>query len=78
MFHSEDYYGDLDLKTIRKSELLQGLQGAGQSRANAASSQSQQAAPKAAPKPRPAAPARPAPQSRPATQQPGQVFEDGE
>lgn len=30
---SEDYYGDLDLKTIRKSELLAGLQQDGQTRA---------------------------------------------
>jgi len=26
LFHSEDYYGDLDLKSIRKSELLAGIQ----------------------------------------------------
>lgn len=31
--HSEDYYGDLDLKSIRKSELLAGLQNTDQSRA---------------------------------------------
>lgn len=76
MPHSEDYYGDLDLKTIRKSELLQGLQGNGQSRANSPSQPAP--APKAASKPRPAAPARPAPQSRPATAQPGQGFDDSE
>lgn len=29
---SEDYYGDLDLKTIRKSELLAGLAATGESR----------------------------------------------
>lgn len=46
-FHSEDYYGDLDLKSIRKSELLAGLQQGGQSRP----------APKA-PKPRPVPAAR--------------------
>lgn len=35
-FHSnssEDYYGDLDLKSIRKSELLAGLQNNDQTRA---------------------------------------------
>lgn len=26
LLHSEDYYGDLDLKSIRKSELLAGIQ----------------------------------------------------
>jgi len=26
LLHSEDYYGDLDLKSIRKSELLTGIQ----------------------------------------------------
>lgn len=30
---SEDYYGDLDLKSIRKSELLAGLQNNDQTRA---------------------------------------------
>lgn len=29
LHYSEDYYGDLDLKSIRKSELLAGLQGEG-------------------------------------------------
>nr|CAD7432185.1 unnamed protein product [Timema monikensis] len=52
---SEDYYGDLDLKTIRKSELLAGLQSNGQSR-NAPAPKS------AASKPRPQASPRPAPQ----------------
>lgn len=33
--NSEDYYGDLDLKTIRKSELLAGLANS-DSRGNAA------------------------------------------
>nr|CAD7587984.1 unnamed protein product [Timema genevievae] len=51
----EDYYGDLDLKTIRKSELLAGLQTNGQSR-NAPAPKS------AASKPRPQASPRPAPQ----------------
>nr|CAD7416291.1 unnamed protein product [Timema poppensis] len=51
----EDYYGDLDLKTIRKSELLAGLQSNGQSR-NAPAPKS------AASKPRPQASPRPAPQ----------------
>ena len=46
--YSEDYYGDLDLKSIRKSELLAGLQNNDQSRAQAA---------KAATKPRPSVPA---------------------
>lgn len=47
--HSEDYYGDLDLKSIRKSELLAGLgAGGGSSR------------PAASPSPRPSKP-RPAP-----------------
>lgn len=32
LLHSEDYYGDLDLKTIRKSELLTGIQSNGESR----------------------------------------------
>ena len=32
LFHSEDYYGDLDLKTIRKSELLAGTHSSGESR----------------------------------------------
>lgn len=36
LFHSEDYYGDLDLKSIRKSELLAGLQNTGEARAVAA------------------------------------------
>lgn len=31
--YSEDYYGDLDLKSIRKSELLAGLQNNDQTRA---------------------------------------------
>ncbi|KAJ8876116.1 hypothetical protein PR048_024025 [Dryococelus australis] len=53
--HSEDYYGDLDLKTIRKSELLAGLNTSGQSRAVPA--------PKAGGKPRPSSQnPRPAPQ----------------
>lgn len=30
---SEDYYGDLDLKAIRKSELLAGLHSSGEARA---------------------------------------------
>lgn len=32
--YSEDYYGELDLKSIRKSELLAGLQNNGEARAN--------------------------------------------
>ena len=44
---SEDYYGDLDLKSIRKSELLAGIQGSGESR-NVANKPG---------KPRPSAPA---------------------
>lgn len=31
-YFSEDYYGDLDLKSIRKSELLAGLASSGSSR----------------------------------------------
>lgn len=50
--HSEDYYGDLDLKSIRKSELLAGLQSSGSTR------QAPNPGPKAS-KPRPA-PAKPA------------------
>lgn len=50
--HSEDYYGDLDLKSIRKSELLAGLQSSGSSRV------APSPGPKAS-KPRPA-PAKPA------------------
>lgn len=33
--YSEDYYGDLDLKSIRKSELLAGLQSSEGRQANA-------------------------------------------
>ena len=32
LLHSEDYYGDLDLKSIRKSELLAGIQNSGETR----------------------------------------------
>ncbi|KAG8034315.1 hypothetical protein G9C98_007391 [Cotesia typhae] len=46
---TEDYYGDLDLKSIRKSELLAGISGNGQSNA-----------PKSQGKPRPT-PSRPQP-----------------
>lgn len=61
--HSEDYYGDLDLKTIRKSELLAGLSSSGSGRRG--EPENVPAAPKAAPKPRaqprPAASPRPQP-----------------
>lgn len=46
---SEDYYGDLDLKAIRKSELLSGLDN--KSRQQSASSAETKAV--AAPKPQP-------------------------
>ncbi|KAJ8981605.1 hypothetical protein NQ317_011884 [Molorchus minor] len=49
----EDYYGDLDLKSIRKSELLAGLQSSGSTRSHTPS------APK---KPRPAPASRNAPE----------------
>lgn len=53
--HSEDYYGDLDLKSIRKSELLAGLSSSSshKSKTNTA------AAPKTKQQPRPTANARP-------------------
>lgn len=48
LVHSEDYYGDLDLKSIRKSELLAGIQNSGETRKP----------PQGKPRP-PSAPARP-------------------
>lgn len=48
--HSEDYYGDLDLKSIRKSELLAGLQSSGSTRQVPNN-------PKVKPRPAPAKPA---------------------
>lgn len=51
LFHSEDYYGDLDLKSIRKSELLAGLQNTGEARAVAAKAAVSAAAAKPRPQP---------------------------
>lgn len=47
----EDYYGDLDLKSIRKSELLAGLQNTGEARAVAAKAAASAAAAKPRPQP---------------------------
>lgn len=49
--YSEDYYGDLDLKSIRKSELLAGLQNTGEARAVAAKAAASAAVAKPRPQP---------------------------